>query len=185
MKLTAKMRVKSKKRDAKRIRRSGDIPAVIYASGKPSEMLHIDGQEFAALLRKIKPAHLSTTKITLDFDGKKRVVLVKDIQYHPTTYSILHLDFEELLDDVLVNVRVPINCIGIMDCAGIKLGGVLRQVIRQVKVRCLPKLLPEAFDVNVKDLGIKQSLRLSDIQIAEGIRPLAKLEEVVVVIAKR
>ena len=185
MKLTAKGRAKSKKRDAKRIRRSGDIPAVVYAPGKPSEMLQIDGQEFAALLRKIKPAHLATTKITLDFDEKKRIVIVKDIQYHPTTYNIVHLDFEELLDDVFIKVNVPINCIGMMDCAGIKLGGILRQVIRQVKVQCLPKLLPESFEVNVKDLGIMQSLRLSDIRIAEGIRPLAKLEEVVVVIAKR
>ena len=185
MKLIAKVREKARKKDAKRIRRTGDIPAILYAPGKPSEKLQIDGKVFAALLRQIKPAHLSTTKITLDLDGKKLPVLVKDIQYHPTTYNVLHLDLCELLDDVPVNVKVPINCIGVMDCAGIKLGGVLRQVIRQVKVRCLPKLLPEAFDVNVKDLGIKQSLRLSDLRIGEGIRPLAKLEEVVVVIAKR
>lgn len=185
MKLTAKVREKDKKRDSKRIRRSGDIPAILYAPGKPAEMIQIDGREFATLLRKIKPFHLSTTKIAIDVNGKARTVLVKDIQYQPTTYNVIHLDFEELFDDIPINVNVPINCVGAMDCVGIKLGGVLRQVIRQVKVRCLPKFLPESFDVNVKDLGIKQSLRLSDIRIAKEIRPLAKLEEVLVVIAKR
>ena len=185
MKLIAKVREKARKKDSKRVRRIGGIPAVLYAPGKPSEMLTIDGKEFATLLRHIKQGYLSTTKITLDLDEKKRTVLVKDIQYHPATYSVLHLDFEELHDDVLVDVKVPINCVGVMDCVGIKLGGVLRQVIRQVKVRCLPKFLPDAFDVNVKDLGIKQSLRLMDIRISEDIRPLAKLKEVVVVIAKR
>ncbi len=185
MKLTAKMREKAKKKDAKRIRRIGDVPAVLYALGKPSEMLTVDGKEFKALLRNVKTAHLSTTKITLDVEGKKRTVLVKEIQYHPTTYNVLHLDFEELSDNVSVKVNVPINCIGVMDCAGIKLGGVLRQVIRQVRVRCLPKFIPEAFNVDVKDLGITQSLRLSDLKIPEGVSPLAKLEEVVVVIAKR
>ncbi len=185
MKLTATVREKAKKKDAKRIRRTGDIPAILYSPGTPSEMISIDGKVFAALIRQIKPGHLSTTKISLDCDGKKRNVIVKDIQYHRTTYNVLHIDLEELSDDVPINVNVPINCIGVMECAGIKLGGVLRQVIRKVKVRCLPKLLPEAFDVNVKDLGVTQSLRLSDLRIGEGIRPLAKLEEVVVVIAKR
>lgn len=185
MKLTAKVREKAKKKDAKRIRREGDIPAVLYAPGKTSQMLSVDGKEFAAILRQITQGHLSTTRISLDLDGKKQTVLVKDIQYHPTTYSIIHLDFEVLHDDVPVNVNVPINCVGVMDCVGIKLGGVLRQVIRQVRVRCLPKLLPASFNVNVKDLGIKQSLRLADLHIGEGVRPLAKLEEVVVVIAKR
>lgn len=185
MKLSAQRREKATKRDAKRVRRQGDIPAVLYAIGKPTEMITVLGKDFETLLRKIKAGHLSTTKIDLQIDGKTRMVLVKDIQYHPATYAVLHLDFEEIDDNVAVNVHVPINCTGVMECQGVKLGGVLRQVIRQVKVRCLPKALPSSFDINVRDLGITQSLRLSDLAIPEGVRTLAPPKEVVVVIAKR
>ncbi|HAZ15101.1 MAG: 50S ribosomal protein L25/general stress protein Ctc [Chlamydiae bacterium GWC2_50_10] len=185
MKLTAKVREKEKKRDAIRIRREGDIPAVLYTPGKATRLLTVKGDEFAALVRTIKKDHLSTTKICLDVEGKSRDVIVKDIQYHPTSYQVIHLDFEELLEDVPVTIPVPVNCTGVMECAGIKLGGYLRQVMRQVKVQCLPKIIPASFDLDVSQLGILQSLRLSDLKIPEGIRPLANLSEVVVVIVKR
>ena len=185
MKLTAHVRTNEKKRDSKRIRREGSIPAVIYIAGGNSVMVSVDRKEFDALLRGIPQGRLPTTKFTLMIDGKEKNVLVKDIQYHPTTYNILHLDFEELHKDTLVNVNVPVTCIGVLDCIGIKLGGFLRQVIRSVKVRCLPKDIPASFEVNIKEMGVFQSKRLSDLSIPEGVRPIARMEEVVVVIAKR
>lgn len=185
MKLTATKRVKDKKNDAKRIRRDGQIPGVIYASGAEAESITIDGREFEAILRGVQQGHLSTTKIVLNLDGNDRNVVVKDIQYHPTTYRILHLDLEELKDDQYINIKVPIVPIGVMDCVGIKLGGFLRPIVRSVKVKCLPKHIPTRFEVNVRSLGIKQSKRLSDIQMPEGVYPLTNLNEVVVVIAKR
>jgi large subunit ribosomal protein L25 len=98
---------------------------------------------------------------------------------------VSHIDFEELFDDVPVSVKVPINCIGVADCAGIKLGGFLRQVIRHVRVECLPKHIPAEFQVDVRELGIKQSRKLADIKIPQGVKPLAKMDEVVVVVSKR
>ena len=68
---------------------------------------------------------------------------------------------------------------------GIKLGGFLRQVIRHVKVECLPKNIPSEFIIDVKDLGIRQSKRLKDLAMPNGVKPLASPEEVIVVIAKR
>jgi large subunit ribosomal protein L25 len=185
MKLTANVRTAQKKNDVKRIRRAGDVPGVIYSSKKGTESICVKGEEFAAILRSVAPGQLPTTVFALDLGGKERKALIKDVQYDPTTYRPIHLDFEELLDGVMVNVKVPISCTGVVDCVGIKLGGFLRQVIREVRVQCLPKDIPTSFAVDVSSLAIHQTKRLADIQMPKGVRPLALLTEVVVVIAKR
>ena len=77
------------------------------------------------------------------------------------------------------------NSLGVADCVGVKMGGFMRQILRWVKVRCLPKDIPQKFVLDVSELGISQSKRLSDIVIPENIRPLAKMQEVAVLIAKR
>lgn len=186
MKLNYKVRSTEKKKETKRIKRSGQIPAILYSKGKQGTPIMVDTADFNLCLERVKKGHLPTTKFSLVAeDGKEISAIVKDIQYHVTTYEILHLDFEQLNEKVHVNVKVPIECEGVVDCVGIKLGGVLRQVIRYLKVNCLPKDIPESFKLDVKNLKIKESLRLSDIQIADGIRPLADLHEVAVAIVKR
>lgn len=186
MKLKIEKRSAERKSDSKSLRNTGKIPAVIYNRGKASEPIAVDAAEFDTIMRNLKKGRLPTTKITLvDESGKEKTVLVKEIQYHVTTYRVVHLDFEELIDDVKVKVKVPIECIGEVDCVGIKLGGVLRRVIRHLRVQCLPKDLPEYFQMDVKTLGLKEVRRLADMKIPEGVRPLMDLNEVAVVIAKR
>jgi large subunit ribosomal protein L25 len=185
MKLTVKPRVGEKKSAIKQVRREGDIPAIVYSSKSQPKKMIVNGEEFSAVLREMKPGHLPTTVFTL-VDGKtEQRVLIKDIQYHLTTYNVSHIDFGELIDDVPVSVSVPITCTGVADCIGVKLGGFLRQIVRHVKVECMPKLIPSEFLVDVKDMGIRQVRRLKDLKIPQGIRPLASSEEVIVVIAKR
>lgn len=185
MKLTVKSREGEKKGDIKQIRREGNIPAIIYSSSTKPEKMIVDGMEFAAILRGVLPGQLPTTIFTLSNGKKERKAIIKDIQYHLTTYKVSHIDFEELLDEVPVSVKVPVNCTGVVDCVGIKLGGFLRQVTRHVKVECLPKNIPAEFLIDVRDLGIRQSKRLRDIAMPQGVRPLASTDEVIVVIAKR
>lgn len=185
MELTVKARESEKKSDVKKIRREGDIPSILYSSKTAPETLIINGTEFASALRQIKSGQLPTTIFTLKGGKHQRRAIVKDIQYHLTTYNVTHLDFEELADDVPVCVKVPVNCVGVADCIGVKLGGFLRQVVRHVKVECLPRHIPDQFLLDVKDLGIRQSKRLKDIVLPKGIRFLARPEEVLVVIAKR
>jgi large subunit ribosomal protein L25 len=186
MKLKVFKRESLKKSETKNIRRAGNIPAIIYVRGKATDNICLEGQEFNALLRQVTNGRLSTTVLTLiGEDGKERRAIIKDIQYEPTTYRVEHLDFEELFPDIKVNVKVPIECTGIVDCIGVKLGGILRQVIRYLRVRCLPKDIPSVFQLDVKNLGQNESKRLSDLGIPQAIRPLADLNEVVVVVAKR
>ena len=186
MKLNMKVRPIEKKSDAKSLRREGSIPAVFYSQGKNSENVSVDKAEFEAVLRQVKPGHLATTKLTLvTEDGKERQAIIKDIQYHVTTYNVVHLDFEELHSDIKVKVKVPIECTGAADCQGIKLGGVLRQVIRGLRVQCLPADMPDSFKLNISELRMSESKKLSDISIPASVKPLMDLNEVAVVITKR
>lgn len=186
MKLQTKPRSAVKKSETNRLRREGFIPAVLYGKGKEGETFTVQSSEFAALLRQVRSGHLPTTTFKLvDEKGKERKAVIKDIQYNITTYDVIHLDFEELLADTKISIKVPIECVGADGCPGVKLGGVLRQVIRHMKVSCLPKDMPTYFTLDVKDLGMGQSKRLSDIQLPNTLRPLSNLSEVAAVIVKR
>lgn len=185
MKLTVKKREGGSKAALHQMRRSGNIPAVFYAPGQSGQSIEVNGSEFEAALRSINKGLLSTTVFTIELDGKSSKAIVKDIQYDLTTYRVIHLDFEQLKEDIPIKVKVPIACVGVADCVGIKLGGFLRQVIRHVKVKCLPKDLPDQFDLDIKQLGMRQAKRLCDLLMPKGVELLAPPEEVVVVIAKR
>jgi ribosomal protein L25, Ctc-form len=185
MKLTMKQRESGAKCAVKQMRRGGDIPAVLYSSSASAQMIAVDAVEFSALLRQIKSGRLPTTVFALHAGNKQHRALIKEVQYHPTTYRPIHIDFEELHDNVPVSVKVPISCTGIVNCVGIKLGGFLRQVVRHVKVECLPKHIPGEFVLDVKDLGVNQSLSLAEVAMPTGVKPLIAADQVLVLIAKK
>ena len=186
MKLNYVERTAQKKSNSKMLRNTGFFPAVIYAKGHNPKHVAINAGEFSALVRSVIPGRLATTSIELiDDKGAATKALLKDIQYHPTTYNVLHVDFEILCEGSEINVKVPIEYVGAAECSGVKLGGVLRPVIRSLRVRCLPKDIPNSFPLDVKNLNMRESRRLSDLSISAGIRPLADLKQVAVVIAKR
>jgi large subunit ribosomal protein L25 len=168
----------------KAIRREGNIPAVIYGLGQDVEKVTVNGSEFHAILRKLSKGQLPTAVFELHVDGKPKKAIIKDIQYNVTSYSVEHIDFALLAHDQHVTVNVPIQVLGVAECPGVKLGGTFRQVIRSLKVSCLPKDIPAEFQIDIRDLNIAQSKRLSDIAIPSNVRPLAQMNEVAVVIAK-
>ncbi|HPE85366.1 MAG TPA: 50S ribosomal protein L25/general stress protein Ctc [Chlamydiales bacterium] len=185
MKVKISKRAGEKKSELSQLRHKKHVPGVIYGKGRPSETITVDGEDFDTALRQMKKGHLSTTLFELDLDGKVIKAIAKDIQYHPVTYRILHVDFVELQENQPVNVNIPVDFIGVADCVGIKLGGFLRQVIRHVRVRCLPKDIPSQFELDVSQMGIKQSKRVSDIAMPAAVRSLIGEKNVVVTIAKR
>ncbi len=174
------------KSELTQIRRAGNIPAVIYAKGELAQHVVVDGAQFRALLRDVKKGCLSITKISLEGNNGIKEAVLKEIQYNPTTYDVSHLDFESLDPSRYINVKVPIQYVGIADCVGIKSGGgTLRQVIRSMRISCLPKHIPgEPLQIDIRELQVGQTKRLSDIVMPDGIKPLADLNEVAVVIAK-
>lgn len=186
MQLHIKKREAARKSEAKALRREGKIPAVIYHSQKDAEPIFVDATEYTSALKSMQPGRLSTSKFTLKGDdGKSRTAILKDIQYNPVNYDIIHLDFEELVDKVPVNVKVPVECVGVMDCPGLKLGGFLRQVNRFVRINCLPKDIPTHFALDISSMNIYETKRVKDLQIGQALKALTKENDVVVVIAKR
>lgn len=185
MKLTITPRSAKAKGEIKQIRRKGNIPAVVYAPGEKAESIEVNGAEFGALVREIKAGHLPTSVFTLVIGNKEVKAIIKDIQYNMINYKVSHIDFEKLSDKVLITVNVPVTCAGIVDCVGIKLGGFLRQVYRTVSVECLPGVMPKEFVIDIRELGIGQSRRLSDIPMPKGVKPLEDMKKVLVVIGKQ
>ena len=185
MKLSVEKRSDLKKSVTKKLRKTGFVPAVVYGEGKNAEHITVDGGEFQKGLNKLPKGSLPTTVFTLEEGGASFTAVLKDIQYHIITYDIIHLDFEKLSDQVKVRVRVPIRCIGDVKSPGVKQGGILRSVIRNLRVECFPKDIPSEFIIDVSDLGMKQAKKLSAIELPKGVRALADLNEVAATIAKR
>lgn len=170
----------------KQMRRAGVIPAVLYSKGKQGQSITVDRVEIETAFRKIKQGMLSTQRFELHLDkGVKKKVIIKDVQYAPANYRILHIDFEELSDTVPVQLNVPIYLVGTADCVGVKLGGFLRQVVRAVKVKCMPKDIPSQFEVDVKDLAVGKSIRLANLELSKGVKAISPANEVIVVVSKR
>jgi len=185
MELIVTSREGKKKSEAKRIRREGNIPAILYSRGQESKKIVIDGVLFNKFLRKMVPGTLASQIFTLNFEGKSMRTLVKDVQYKITTYDVIHLDFDELVDGKYVTLNVPIRCVGVADCVGVKLGGVLRQSIRFIRIRVLPKNIPSHFELNVSNLDIAETIKLSTIELPSDASAISDLKEVAVVVARR
>ncbi|NBO24175.1 MAG: 50S ribosomal protein L25 [Chlamydiae bacterium] len=184
MKLKTTERVHGKKSELNRIRHEQNIPAVLYDKEGSNKPLIVDGADFSKALREIEKGHLSTTVFELDINGVKVPAVVKEVQYHKTTYNILHLDFQKLEKKSAVTVNVPVTYTGVDDCVGIKLGGFLRQVKRTIRVKTMPEHMPKSFTIDVRGLGIRQSKRIKDIEIPANVVLVDDLENVVVTIAK-
>lgn len=185
MELEIKARKAEKKIENKKIRRAGGIPAIIYSQGKVGTTFEVDAVAFQKVLNQIVPGTLSTTIFTLKEGSKTKKAIVKDIQYHRTSYNVIHLDFEELIDSVPVSLNVPIQCVGVVDCIGIKLGGNLRQVSRSLKVKALPKDIPSHIEIDITNMNVGEEKKLADIAIPSGVRPLSDMNTLAVVIAKK
>lgn len=185
MELTLSKRETTKKSDIKKIRREGNIPAIIYSQGKQGNNVVVEGPAMKKILKKIVPGTLATTILTLQGEGKGKRAIIKDIQYNITTYDVIHLDFVELFDKIPVDVKIPVQLTGVNECKGVKEGGSIRQVIRAFNARCLPKDIPSFIEVDVKDLGLMGSIKLGDLTLPKNVKSLIDLKEVVVVVAKQ
>lgn len=183
MKLTVHPRQNKTQGELNQLRRGGNIPVALYGDGK-NEGGMIAQAELQAVFRKAPAGELAITQFELHVEGKKRSAIIKEIQYHPVTYSVLHIDFLLVSDNVPVVVNVPLQLINGTECIGVKQGGRLRQILRTIKVECLPRDIPRFLQVDVKDLGITQSKRLKELSIPPKLKPLSRLEEVMVVVAK-
>ena len=146
----------------KKLRSSGRVPAVIYGGQTKPQNLEIKSNDLDTLLHQAHSENI-LLDLSVEGDGKsKRLALLKDVQHHPLNGEILHVDLHEVSEQEKVTVMVPVETEG--EAAGVKTGGgVLEHVLFKIKVRALPKDLPEAIIVDVSKLEIGQTIHLGDI----------------------
>ena len=182
MKLTVQKRTAGK---TNRLRREGNIPGILYGFNQKGTPVQVKEEEIQMILRNMKPGLLATTIFEIEEGSHRHKAIIKDVQYNVASYQIEHVDFVLIAEDQPVTVKVPIQLVGVADCVGVKLGGFIRQVVRTLKVSCLPKHIPQEFTIDVRELNLGQSKTLDSIGIPPNVRPLAKMGGVAVVVGKK
>ncbi len=164
--LTVYPRTSLQRNQVKKLRRTERIPAVIYGRHSKSQPLEITQLDFDRLVH-----HSATENILVDMDLQgderpKRLALMQDVQHHALTGKVLHIDFHEVAENEKVVVTVPVEPSG--EALGVKNGGILERVLFKVKVRALPKDLPEQLVVDVTALDIGKSIHIGEIPAPAG-----------------
>ena len=163
---------------ARKLRASLRIPGVVYGHHREATPLAIDGRELEKLLGSIAPG---TTVVELNLGGRMSKTLIREIQRHPFKRQVLHIDFQELVAGEKITVNVPIVLVG--TAAGVKDGGTVEEVMREVSIEVDPANIPSHFEIDISALGINDSVHVSDIKVPEGIEVLDDVEATVAVVA--
>jgi large subunit ribosomal protein L25 len=175
--LSAKGRAERGKNAARRLRREGMVPAVIYGGKGENLAVAVDPKALHKVLRS-EAGRNAILKLDIAGHGAANAIL-KSWQVDPIRESFLHADFYRIAMDVAIRVTVPIHVVG--EARGVKVdAGILELVVRAIEVECLPGDIPGQIDVEVSDLAINQSLRVSDLQIPPKVKVLVSPDQVVV-----
>ena len=154
------------KHKARRLRRGGKIPGILYGPKTQSVALEIDRKDFSSRVADLEGSHLVRLKSTSSALAD-RVALVKEVQYHPITGDVIHTDLYEVDLSARIQVRVPLHFVG--KAEGVVRGGILQPVVREVEVECLPLDIPEFFNVEVSGLDIGDSVHIEDLPMPTGV----------------
>ncbi|HEX9145097.1 MAG TPA: 50S ribosomal protein L25 [Candidatus Binatia bacterium] len=154
------------KHKARRLRRGGKIPGILYGPKTQSVALEIDRKDFSSRVADLEGSHLVRLKSTSSALAD-RVALVKEVQYHPITGDVVHTDLYEVDLSARIQVRVPLHFVG--KAEGVVRGGILQPVVREVEVECLPLDIPEFFNVEVSGLDIGDSVHIEDLPMPTGV----------------
>jgi large subunit ribosomal protein L25 len=157
--LEAQARTPGNKNDARRVRKSGKVPAVVYGAGKDASTVAVDPRQVSRILHS---ASGHNTIFDLSLDGERTKAMIVDWQYEPIKGALLHIDLKRIAMDQKLTVEVPIVLKG--EPAGVKQqGGILEQVLREVEVECLPGDIPSSIEADVSDLDFGKVLRVADL----------------------
>jgi large subunit ribosomal protein L25 len=156
---------------ARRLRRSGQIPAVLYGPETESILLSVNALEFEKVLKKSISGQVLLNLIIQNGETFTRSAMVRELQTHPVSRDFLHIDFFEIAMDRKIRVKVPVEIIG--KSKGVEAGGILQIVRRELEMLCLPLRVPESIEVDISDLDIGDSIHIgaiaqeSDIEVLE------------------
>ncbi|MCC5918473.1 MAG: 50S ribosomal protein L25/general stress protein Ctc [Cryomorphaceae bacterium] len=153
--ITAHKREQLGTKSSKELRRQGNVPCVVYGGESPLHF-HASVADFRDVI--YTP---NVYRLEVDIDGNKVPCVIQDIQFHPVTDAVLHIDFIQLVDGVPVTMEIPIRLLG--NSRGVRNGGKMKRVLRKLKVKATPENLPDSIDHDITNLRIGQSVRVSDL----------------------
>jgi large subunit ribosomal protein L25 len=175
--ITAANRNERGKNAARRLRRQGMIPATIYGGKGEATAVSVDPKILLRVLRS-ETGRNTILKLDLGSSGTTSAIL-KSWQVDPVKENFLHADFFRIAMDVAIKVTVPVAVKG--EARGVKVdAGILELILREIEVECLPGDIPERIEIDVTDLGIHGSIRVSDLPISNKVKVLEDADQVVV-----
>ena len=165
--LIAEIREDQGKGASRRLRREGKVPAIIYGAGRPPRQLAFDHNR---VIQQLENESFYSSVLNIKVGDKSQAAIVKDIQRHPSKRVVMHMDFQRIVEDEKIKMNVPIHYLNAEEAVGVKQGGgSVSQLVNDVEVSCLPRDLPEYFEVDIAELGLNEMLHLSDIKLPEGV----------------
>jgi large subunit ribosomal protein L25 len=175
--VVAEVRESRGKNEAKRLRVSGRIPAVVYGAFKDPQAVSVNPKDVLKILRS-KTGHNSIFDVDIA-NVEKTPVIVAEEQYHPIKGTLMHIDLKRIDLTRKLKVAVPVHLTG--EAKGVKQqGGVLDLVTRTIEIECVPDDIPNQFDVDVTELMIGSNIRVSELPVKSGVRVLTAPEAVIV-----
>jgi large subunit ribosomal protein L25 len=168
------------KRDARRLRRSGKIPGILYGPKTQAVALELNTKEFSSRVAGLEGSHLVRLKSGSAALAEK-VALVKEMQYHPISGDVMHADLYEVDLSAKIQVHVPLHFVG--KAAGVVRGGILQPIVREIEVECFPLDIPEFFNVDVSALDIGDSIHIEDLPMPQGVTAIYESNYAMVTVA--
>ncbi|MDD3374572.1 MAG: 50S ribosomal protein L25 [Candidatus Omnitrophica bacterium] len=184
IKLDVQIRSQIGKEGSQKVRKEDCIPAIVYGEHKDPTAIKVDRRSFERIRREHRGESVVFHLNVLDGEKKLRdyAALVKEVQHHPVSDSLLHIDFIRISLTEKIEVKIPIHVQG--DAVGVKKnGGSVDHHLREIDVICLPTKIPSHIDVDVSDLDIHDALHVKDLVFPEGVVTEHDLESIVVSIA--
>lgn len=165
--ISANKRTVQGKGASRRLRGSGKVPGIIYGGDNPAQPIELDHNNLYHQL-KLEAFHASI--LSMNMEGQKERVLLRDIQMHPFKLQVLHVDFQRVDPKKKIHMKVPLHFLNADIAPGVKLsGGLVSHVLTEVDVSCLPKDLPEFIPVDLADLTAGHTVHLSNLTLPEGV----------------
>ncbi|MFZ2911020.1 MAG: 50S ribosomal protein L25/general stress protein Ctc, partial [Candidatus Desulfobacillus denitrificans] len=160
---------------SRRLRRAGKVPGILYGGETAAQPIEVDHN---ALFHSLRQEAFHASILTMNLDGQKQQVLLRDYQMHAYKPQVLHIDFQRVAADRKIHMKVPLHFVNADIAPGVKLqGGVVSHVLNELNISCLPADLPEFIEVDMKDVSVGHSIHVKDIGLPKGVEAMLHRNE--------
>lgn len=160
---------------SRRLRRAGKVPGILYGGETAAQPIEVDHNQ---LFHQLKLEAFHASVLSMNLDGQKQQVLLRDYQMHAFKPQVLHADFQRVSADRKIHMKVPLHFINADIAPGVKLqGGVVSHVLNELNLTCLPADLPEFIEVDMKDVSVGHSIHVKDLKLPQGVEAVLHRNE--------